>query len=149
MLRMNSGWDSQIFSNLKGLFLGVLLPLISNWIGQWSEPPKGRTHAVTSLPFNIRFSEMKNLSSFEATRASPPLLFQVKRPVFQLVSTRFMLSEKVWKAMESSLRDLLPPFFSERDLIILKSHPMIEGMSVRLFLRSAKVSRNLSLSSIL
>ena len=67
MLLMKSRWESQIFSNLKGLFLGESKPLISNWIGQWSEPLKGRTLAVISLSISISSYNIINLSNLEAT----------------------------------------------------------------------------------
>lgn len=89
MLLMNSEWESQIFSNLKALFLGAPMPLISSWTGQWSQTPKGRTLTIISLSISIRSYEVMNLSNLEATWTSRDLLlFQVKRPLFVLVSKR-------------------------------------------------------------
>lgn len=137
-----------MFSNLKGLFLGVPMPLVSISIGQWSEPLKGRITVIISLSKSMRSSEIMNLSNLEATWEFPPLLlFQVQRPLFVSISTSFMFSEKFWKAATSLFRALVPPFFSERDLIMLKSPPMTQGNFAYLTQRYTKESKNLILSS--
>lgn len=126
MLFWKSGWESQIFSNPKGLLLGFPTHWMSSWTDQWSKPPKGRTLTTMSLSLVIRSSKIINLSSLEATWDSPPLLlFQVNVPLFITISTSFMLSMKDWKAQESLVRILVPPFFSDSVFIILKSPPRI------------------------
>ena len=99
-------------------------------------------------PERKRSSEIINLSSLDATYEAPPfLLFQVKVPFIVPVSTNPMFIMNFWKAMESLPSCLIPPFFSVRDLILLKSHATIQGILGCLAISSSREVRSLSLSS--
>ena len=73
---------------------------------------------VMAGPVRRRSSEMINLSSFEATWESPPLLlFHMKVPFIVFVSTSPMFMMKSWKASESLPSCLVPPFFFLKEIL--------------------------------
>lgn len=103
---------------------------------------------VMAAPVRRRSLETMNLSSFDATWDAPPLLlFEVKVPFIVSVSTSPMFMMKSWEASESLPSYLVPPFFSQRDPIILKSPTTIQGILGCRALRPSREARSLRLSA--
>ena len=68
------GWESQIFSNLKGLSLGVAIVSTQTWTGQWSEPAFRSMLESTMGPSKRRVSKMRKRSSLHSIWWCPDLL---------------------------------------------------------------------------
>ena len=124
------GWSNQKFLKWKGLRrLGPTFSH-SSLMGQWFDPVEGRTDAFKSPSYIITDSVTKKRSSLHVIPLSPILLlFQVKLPLLVLTSTRLRVSITSLKVSDMGFSWWIPPFFSSRILMTLKSPPRIHCFS--------------------
>ena len=117
---------SQNRSNLKGLHPGRDRMSSHSLMGQWADPWASRMWASKVVPSIKWESKMRKRSSRKATWWAPNLRFmQVKSPFGVFISMRPKLSITPWNFPDSTMILRVPPLFSSRLHIKLKSPPRI------------------------
>ena len=124
-----SRWRSQNFSNRKGFQGWTPTFTHSRVIGWWFDLA-ARRRAALRFPLAIMTgSDRINLSSLQVIPLSPDcLLFQVKIPLDVLTSIRSRSEMVLLKRVLAEFKLWIPPFFSLRFLIRLKSPPTIHAL---------------------
>ena len=125
-----SVWRSQKFSIMNGLQGFIPTFSHSRLIGQLSKLVVGSNTALNSPPATMMDSEIKKWSSRQVIPLSPTcLLFHVNIPLEVLTSIELRSSINSLNWALAGFRFHIPPFFSSRFLIKLKSPPKIHGLS--------------------